>query len=468
VQPRRINAFRQSVLRAAAALAVAAAAVAVSLPAHAESIAGALAKAYSGNPQLQADQARQRATDERVPQAKSGWRPQVEAQAGVSRNWQGSRLNGVAVTNDRDFTNRNFTITLNQPVFDGFRTENSVREAEAAVAAGNQNLLAVEQEVLLNAATAYMNVLRDREIVGYRRRSLDFFDEEVRASQARFNVGEITRTDVAQARSRASEARGNLAVAIGNLESSVANYVRVIGDAPGKLKYPDLSPRVPKTLRDAIDIASQTNPQILAAAFNEEAAVANIGVRKADLLPQLGFQAQYSIAAEPSSTLAESESASVGGVLSIPIYDGGSTYSRIREAKQTASQRRLQVLDAQRQVRESVVRAWHLLKAATATIKAAEDAVAAQRIALEGVREEARVGTRTTLDVLNAANELVFASIALANARRDRIVAGYQLVAATGRMTAADLRLSVALYQPGVNYDDVRDKAFGARILDQD
>ncbi|MEE4239011.1 MAG: TolC family protein [Anderseniella sp.] len=164
----------------------------------------------------------------------------------------------------------------------------------------------------------------------------------------------------------------------------------------------------------------------------------------------------------------DAESGSIGGVLSIPLYDGGSTYSRIREAKQTASQRRLEVLDARRQVREAVVRSWHLLKAATATIKAAEDAVAAQRIAVEGVREEARVGTRTTLDVLNAANELVFASIALANAKRDRIVAGYQLVASTGRMTAADLRLSVSLYDPQVNYDDVRDKAFGARILDQD
>jgi TolC family type I secretion outer membrane protein len=441
----------------------------------AETIAGALAKAYITNPQLKAEEARQRATDELVPQAKSGWRPTVEAGASVSRVWQGSTTTVIVSeppnpptkkkeTDHSDFTRRDFTIRLTQPIFDGFRTENSVKEAEASVAAGNQNLLAVEQEVLLSAATAYMDVLRDREIVDYRQRSLKFFEEEVRASQARFNVGEITRTDVAQARARASEAQGNLAVAIGNLESSVANYVRVIGGAPGKLKYPGLSPRVPKTLRDAINVASETSPQILAAAFNEEAAIASIGVRKADLLPQLGFQAEYSVAAEPNSSLLDSESGSIGGVLSIPLYDGGSTYSRIREAKQTASQRRLEVLDARRQVREAVVRSWHLLKAATATIKAAEDAVAAQRIALEGVREEARVGTRTTLDVLNAANELVFASIALANAKRDRIVAGYQLVASTGRMTAENLRLSVNLYDPAVNYDAVRDKAFGARI----
>jgi outer membrane protein len=436
--------------------------------ARAETIAGALAKAYTTNPQLKADQARQRATDERVPQAKSGWRPTVEAQGRVAREWQGTSFidpnTGNPANDKNDFTNRSFRITLNQPIFDGFRTENAVREAEAAVAAGNQNLLAVEQEVLLNAATAYMNVLRDREIVNYRRRSLKFFEEEVRASRARFNVGEITKTDVAQARARASEAQGNLAVAIGNLEASVANYIRVVGEAPGKLKYPGLSPRVPKTLRQAIDIASDANPQILAAAFNEEAAIASIGVRKADLLPQLGFQAEYSVAAEPSSSLLDSETGSVGGVLSIPLYDGGSTYSRIREAKQTASQRRLEVLDAHRQVRESVVRTWHLLKAATATIKAAEDAVAAQRIALEGVREEARVGTRTTLDVLNSANELVFAAIALANAKRDRIVAGYQLVAAIGRMTAQDLRLSVSVYRPADHYEAVKDKAFGVRV----
>ncbi len=416
------------------------------------------------NPALAADRARQRATDEAVPQAKSGWRPQVQAGAEVSRNWQGSNLKGAGGNNKSDFTTRSFSITLNQPIFDGFRTENAVKQAEATVGAGAQNLLATQQNTLLAAATAYMNVLRDREIVNLRRRSLDFFSEEVRASQARFNVGEITKTDVALARARESAAQGNLAVAIGNLEASVANYVRVIGDAPGKLKYPGLSPRVPKTLRAAIDIAQETNPQILAAAFNEEAAIANIGVVRSDLLPRLDFQAQYSVANEPSSQLSDSEQGSVGGVLSIPIYDGGLTYSRIREAKEIASRSRLDVLDAGRQVRESVVTSWHLLMAASATITAAGDAVKAQSIALEGVRQEAQVGTRTTLDVLDVANELVLASIALANARRDRIVAGYQLVASIGQMTADNLRLSVPMYEPAIHYELVKDKAFGSNV----
>jgi TolC family type I secretion outer membrane protein len=447
-----------------AALCVAATAVIHgSAPASAETIASALSKAYIGNPQLKADQARQRATDEQVPQAKSGWRPTVTTSTEVAKNYQDITGSGPTAGKS-DFLSRSFNITLSQPVFDGFRTENALREAEATVLAGNQNLLSVEQEVLLNGATAYMNVIRDREIVNYRRKSVENFDQQLRAANARFEVGEVTRTDVSQARARASQARSDLAVAIGNLQTSVANYIRIIGDKPGRLKFPRLSPRVPKTLRAAINISGETNPQILAAAFNEEAAAANIGVRKSDLLPKLNFEALYLVSKNATNTSGTTETGVIQGTLSVPIYQSGSVYSRIREAKHTASQRKLEVLDAHRQVREQVVSAWHLLKAATATIAAANDAVAANQVALDGVRQEAQVGTRTTLDVLDAQNELVNAQVALANARRDRIVAGYQLVAAIGHMTAADLRLSVNIYDPRRNLEEVRDKAFGARI----
>ena len=430
-----------------------------STAASAETIASALSKAYVGNPQLKAEQARQRATDEQVPQAKSGWRPTVTANAEVAKIYQDSSAGGKT-----DFLSRDFQITLSQPVFDGFQTENALREAEATVLAGNQNLLAVEQQVLLDGATAYMNVIRDREIVNYRRTSLNNFDEQLRAAKARLDAGEITITDVSQARARASQSRSDLAVAIGNLQTSVANYIRIIGDKPRRLQFPRLSPRVPKTLRAAIDISGETNPQILAAAFNEEAAAANIGVRKSDLLPKLNFEALYQVSTNATSISGTTETGIIQGTLSVPIYQSGSVYSRLREAKHTASQRRLEVLDAHRQVREQVVSAWHLLKAATATIAAARDAVQANQVALNGVREEARVGTRTTLDVLDAQNELVDSQVALATARRDRIVAGYQLVAAIGHMTAADLRLSVSLYKPDRNLEEVRDKAFGTRI----
>lgn len=430
-----------------------------STAASAETIASALSKAYVGNPQLKADQARQRATDEQVPQAKSGWRPTVTANAEVAKVYQDSSPGGKA-----DFLSRNFQITLSQPIFDGFQTENALREAEATVLAGKQNLLAVEQQVLLDGATAYMNVIRDREVVNYRRKSVDNFAEQLRAAKARLDAGQITITDVSQARARASQSRSDLAVAIGNLQTSVANYIRIIGDKPRRLKFPRLSPRVPKSLRAAIAIAGETNPQILAAAFNEEAAAANIDVRKSDLLPRLNFEALYRVAGDSSASINNSEEGRIQGTLSVPIYQSGSVYSQIREAKHTASQRRLEVLDAHRQVREQVVSAWHLLKAATATIAAAGDAVRANQVALNGVREEAQVGTRTTLDVLDAQNELVDAQVALATARRDRIVAGYQLVAAIGHMTAADLRLSVSLYKPDRNLQEVRDKAFGARI----
>ncbi|MGI9514653.1 MAG: TolC family protein, partial [Anderseniella sp.] len=194
---------------------------------NAETIASALSKAYVGNPQLKADQARQRATDELVPQAKSGWRPTVTTNTEVSKVYEDRPISG---TGKSDFSSGRFNIILSQPVFDGFRTENVLREAEATVLAGNQNLLAVEQEVLLNGATAFMNVIRDREIVNYRRLSVENFDEQLRAAKARFEVGEVTRTDVSQARARKSEARAELAVAIGNLQTSVADYVQVIGD----------------------------------------------------------------------------------------------------------------------------------------------------------------------------------------------------------------------------------------------
>ena len=210
--------------------------------------------------------------------------------------------------------------------------------------------------------------------------------------------------------------------------------------------------------------AKPCHTSVSPAAFNEEAAAANIGVRKSDLLPRLNFEALYQVSRDATSTSGRTETGIIQGTLSVPLYQSGSVYSRIREAKHTASQRKLEVLDAYRQVREQVVSAWHLLKAATATIAAANDAVAANRVALDGVRQEAQVGTRTTLDVLDAQNELVNAQVALANARRDRIVAGYQLVAAIGRMTAADLRLSVPIYDPRENLEDVRDKAFGARV----
>jgi len=435
-------------------------------PANAETIAGALSKAYVGNPQLKADQARQRATDEQIPQAKSGWRPTVTTNSDIRKSYQGKRHDdstGVAYRKS-DFLDGGFRIELSQPVFDGFRSENALREADATVRAGNQNLLAVEQQVLLDGAIAFMDVIRDRQIANYRRDSLDNFKEQVRAAKARFDVGEITRTDVAQANARSAEARGRYAVAVGNLETSVANYIRVIGIKPGQLISPPLSPRVPKTLRQAIAISGETNPQILAAAYVEQAAEANIGVQKSDLLPKLNFEAGYLIDNNSKNFLGRSRTGYIQGTLSVPIYQSGRVYSQIREAKQISSQRKMEVLDVHRQVRERVVSAWHLLKAATATIAAAREAVAANQIALDGVKQEAQVGTRTTLDVLNAENELVETQVALATSLRDRIVAGYQLVAAIGRMTAADLRLSVNIYEPERNLDEVRDKAFGASI----
>jgi TolC family type I secretion outer membrane protein len=425
----------------------------------AETIVSALTKAYMGNPELAAAQAGQRATDELVPQAKSGWLPTVTTNSDIGRTYQNNSTSGKS-----DFTPGGFQIVLSHPVFDGFRRDNQLRQAEALVSAGLENLLDTEQQILLSAATAYMDVVRDRAIVGYRRQAKENFAEQVRAAQARFNVGEVTRTDVSQAQASASQSAANLAAAIGSLQSSVATFIRLVGEAPGKLEFPPLSPNVPKSLRQALEIAAETNPQILAAAFNAEAAIADIGVRRADLLPQVNFEASYQYSSNPTATTRFNEEGRIVGSLSVPLYQGGRVYSQIREAKQTASQRQLDVLQAERLVRERVVQGWHLLKAAAATIEGARDAVAANRLALDGVKQEAQVGNRTTLDVLDAETALVNSRVELANAERDRIVAGYQLVAAIGRMTAVHLGLPVRLYNPVANQNDVRDKLFGARI----
>ena len=433
--------------------------------ARAETIAAALAAAYRSNPQLMAERARQRATDEQVPQAQSGWRPVVTADGVGGKVFVDSTRTASGGGGARDYEVGSVEITLSQPIFRGFKTVNGIRRAEAVVDAGRQVLLAVEQQILLDAATAFMNVIRDRNIVLLRRKSVSVLGEQLRASQARLNVGEITRTDVAQASARHAEAISNLTASEANLQASIANYVRIVGHQPKELKFPPLSPRVPKSLDEALAVASRTNPEILAASFNEEAARAEIKIAKGDLLPSVSLQASYSYSHQtgPFSS-AFSEDGRIFGVVSVPLYEAGSVYSRVREAKQIASQRRLEILDARRVVREQVTRAWHILLAAGALIRSASEQISATELALDGVRQEAQVGTRTTLDVLDAEREYVNAQVILVTAQRDQIVAGYQLVAAIGRMTAADLRLSVDLYDPSDNYHYVRDKWIGTDI----
>lgn len=450
-----------------AAAAIVAVAAQVSM-AHAESLNEALAKAYASNPTLRAERARQRGDDEQVSRALSGWRPQINAEANVRYAYnrqQGTNFGGGA--NGDYQTNysapADISIQLSQPVFQGFRTVESVKSAESRVRAGRQQLLSVEQEILFRGVQAYMNVIRDRKILSLRRQNVAILNEQLSAAKARFAAGEITKTDVSQANARLSQSKAAVSSAIAQLEASVASYHAVIGSKPKELHSPK-SPRLPRNLDAALTISHETNPNILAAAQVEDAALHDIAVARADLLPQLTVVASAAVSEDWEVRSGDRTTASIGGRLDVPIYDGGRTYSAVRQAKQVASQRRIQIIEATRQVRESVTSSWNFQLSALQNISSAKTQVVAAQDALNGVREEYIVGSRSTLDVLNAQQELLNARISLVQTERDYVVAVYQVLGSMGKLTARNLGLRVSIYDPKVNYNRVRNKLFGAGV----
>lgn len=426
----------------------------------AETLNQALAAAYEGNPTLRAARAGQRANDEQVPQALSGWRPTVTVNGSIGHEWthQPSPLGGdVNISSDP----AGVSITLNQPIFRGFKTVEGTLAAESAVAAGQQNLLAVEQDVLFQAVQAYMNVIRDRQIVSLRQKNVGVLQEQLRAANVRLDAGVITRTDVAQVRARLSQSQSFLANARATLAESMATYEQIVGHKPKTLNYPKIA-RQPKSLKSALATASETNPNILAAALVEDSSIHTVEVVKGDLLPTISLQASGSVV-DDLSDASDSDVVSgiIQGTISVPLYEGGLVYSRVREAKQIASQRRIQVIEAERAVRANVITAWNAIGALGEAITSAKSQVAASQLALDGVRQEYEAGSRTTLDVLNAQSELVLARIEQVIAERNRVVAAYQLLGSMGHLTAQHLGLGVEIYDAGENYQNVRDRWIG-------
>ena len=423
--------------------------------ASAETLSEALASAYTSNPTLRAERARQRGTDEQIPQALSGWRPTVTAQGGVEYSWSDNNVSKKSENHPS-----NISISLSQPIFRGFKTINGTLEAEANVQAGRQNLLSVEQDVLFQGIQAYMNVIRDRQIVNLRQKNVSVLRQELDAANVRFKVGEITRTDVAQSRARFGQSQASVASATATLAASVASYEKIIGHKPGSLNYPRIA-KLPRTLDAAQAAALEINPNILAAAYVEEASTYNVEVVKGDLLPELSVTGTASYVDDPSKSIKRANSESIQGVLTVPLYEAGRIYSSVRQSKQIASQRRIQVIEAGRAVRESVSNSWHFLESAREAIQANKSQVSANQLALDGVRQEYLVGSRTTLDVLNAQSEVVNARIELVSAERDQVVSAYQILGSIGRLTARDLHLSVEYYDAEENYRTVRGKWFG-------
>jgi len=335
------------------------------------------------------------------------------------------------------------------------------------VMAARETLRVTEQQVLLDAATAYMDLLRDAATLDLQRSNVEVLTEQLKQTRDRFNVGEVTRTDVAQAESRLAAGRSQLLAAQSQYVTSQAQYRRIIGVDPGHLAPGTPVDRMsPPTLPGAITLGQQQSPSVLAAMYGVDIAELQVKVNEGNLYPNLGIQASIQKAWDPAAVTLKQTQASVLGTLTVPLYQGGAEYSSIRQAKETVGQQRL-TLDVNRdQARESVVQYWGALDAAKAQIEATTAQVNAAEIALNGVREEARVGQRTTLDVLNAQQELVNARVALVQAQHDRVVASYSLLAAVGGLSMQHLGLDVTIYDPQVHYQQIRDAWVGVRIPD--
>jgi outer membrane protein len=442
--------------------------------ASAETLEIALTQAYQNNPSLNAQRAAVRATDEGVPTALSGYRPRVTANASAGESYQQTKTKITTPGAPSPFVNLNGTVypvtygvTATQTLFNGFQTGNRTRQAESLVFAARETLRSTEQTVLLNAATAYMNLLRDTAILDLQKRNVEVLQEQLRQTRDRFNVGEVTRTDVAQSESRLAAGRSAVLTAEANYKTSVAVYRQVIGVEPHNLTATSPVDRFsPRTQADAVGVGTSQHPNVTTAQYNVDAAVAQVKIQEAALLPTLSLQGSVQQSNGSTLTSEQSFNASVLGQLTVPIYQGGAEYAAIRQAKETLGQRRIDLDTARDQVRQTVVQSWGQLDAAKANIEATQAQVQAAEIALNGVREEARVGQRTTLDVLNAQQELVNARVSLVTAQRDRVVASYTLLAAVGRLSAQVLGLRVPSYDPQVHYHQVRDVWFGVRTPD--
>ncbi|MFC7052804.1 TolC family outer membrane protein [Hansschlegelia quercus] len=447
--------------------------------ANAQSLEDALARAYMANPTLNAQRAQVRATDEQVPQALSGYRPTVTVTADVGRarttqttQTEAENLGGLAIPATKTKTTDNSTprgagITADQTLFDGFRTYNTVRSAESNVLGAREQLTNSEQNVLFDTAQAYMDVLRDYAILDVRRNNVDVLKEELRAATQRFEVGEVTRTDTSQAQAAVEGSYTAVSQAEAQLNTSRATYRQVVGEEIGRPRAArSIDKLLPKSLNEAINLSQAQHPAILAAFHGVDAANLQIRVFEADLYPQVGLEAAFQRRYDSSSQITRTTDASVVGRLTFPIYQGGLVSSRVRQAKETAGQRRLEADISRDQVRQAAVSAWGQLQSATSQIQSAQAQIKANQTALNGVREEAKVGQRTTLDVLNAQQAVLNARITLIQAQRDRVVAAYALMSAVGWLTASRLGLAAARYDPNAHYEQVRDKWYGLRTPD--
>ncbi len=458
--------LRVRLARAASVLTVA---LVFATATRAETVGGALIKAYLNNPDINAQRASVRATDETVPHANSGYLPVVSANANAGVNSVYSEDTGGAIPPNLTTLPRGYGVNVQETIFNGNKTFNQVRQAESNVFAGREQLRYTEQNTLLNGLTYYMDVMRDAATVDLNRSNVEVLKEQLRQTKDRFNVGEVTRTDVAQAEAALAQAQSGYLTSQSTLQTSTSNYRQVIGDQPRNLApVTPITKLLPTTLPLAIAISQVEHPAITANQHGVDAALLAVKVSELALYPSVTLQGSLTKLFDPSSLAPGSRElvGSLVGQLNIPVYDGGATFSSIRQAKEQVSQQELQTDSQREKVRAAVVSAWGSNQNALGVLRAARAQVAAAEVALAGVREEAKVGQRTTLDVLNAQQTLLQARVQLVNAQHDQVVFSYTLLSNIGRLSVKTLGLSVAEYDPRVHFDLVKTKMFGVRTPD--
>ncbi len=442
--------------------------------AQAETIGGALVKAYLNNPDINQQRAAVRVSDENVPKANAGYLPTIAAtgSAGIAHTNANTLIQSANGQSDVNLAYgtfpRGYGVQLEQNVFNGNKTLNSIRQAESQVLGTREQLRNTEQNTLLSGVTAYMDVLRDTAILELDRNNVEVLQEQLRETRDRFNVGEVTRTDVAQAEASLSSAQATEISAVSTLQASIARYRQVIGDQPTSLApvRPIIKP-LPRTLPEAVNVSQVEHPAIVASLHGVDSALLQIKIAESALYPQIGVTGSLSQQFDVNNTPGlRAFVGQISGQITIPIFQGGAEYASTRQAKESLSQSELQTDSTRNQVRANVVAAWGANQASTGVVRAARAAVSANEVALQGVREEARVGQRTTLDVLNAQQALLNARVQLVSAEHDDVVNSYSLLSAVGRLNVPTLNLAVAEYDPSVHFNQVKNKWFGLRTPD--
>ncbi len=464
--------------RGALVLAAAMAATALaSGPVSAETLQDALVQAYNTSPRLAAVRARLRATDESVAAAMSGWRPTLTLSGNVGESYvksgSGSTsaragTSGFTVNGERTTQPRSATLSLNENIYRGGRTEAAVNVADYNVKSDQALLLDTEQQVLLAAATAYMDVLRDQAVVELNVNNEKVLKRQLDAARDRFQVGEVTRTDVSQAEARLAGAHADLTAAEGALANSRTNYRAVVGSMPGTLQPTQPLAGLPANLKEAAALAGDKAFPVLEAAYIEQAARENVDLIFGELLPLVTVGGSVSDGRDQGQPGAFSKSAALTLNVTVPLYESGSVYARVRQAKEVASQRRGELDQQVRTAVQNATTAWDQLQTARAQLSSFSAQVNSNQIALNGVQQEAQVGQRTVLDVLNAEQELLIAQVNLVRARHDLVIATYSVRSAVGALTARDLKLPVDYYDYVKHYKDTRYRWFGTGIETED